>query len=206
MPMIVSEAVRKARWVEAEVVNLKRMGLPFDAIAEQITRVGRGQAQPITPIPDGLSFPPDYQISRQACHKAFRKAIAREPSLAVEELRKIDHARSEDMFMNLQPGIRKGNLRAIETGVKVLEHQSRTNGYAAPHRTAQPMGAQKLVSLKEDVRSIPLSVIDALTADEDRVQEIEKSLFRNPPTGQTSPSDGPSDRQDPDVPGKSGLR
>ena len=106
--MIVSEAVRKARWVEAEVVNLKRMGLPFDAIAEQITRVGRGQAQPITPMPDGLSFPPDYQISRQACHKAFRKAIAREPSLAVEELRKIDHARSEDLFMNLQPGIRKG--------------------------------------------------------------------------------------------------
>ncbi len=202
--MIVSDAVRIARWVEAEVVHLKRMGLSFEAISEQVTRVGRGQAQPITPIPDGLSFPPDYQISRQACHKAFRKAIAREPSLAVEELRMIDQARSEDMFMNLQLGIRKGNLRAIETGVKVLEHQSRTNGYAAPHRTAQPMGAQKLASLKEDVRSIPLSVIDALTADEDRVQEIERRLFGNPPTPQTSSSDGQPDSQDSDAPRKSG--
>jgi hypothetical protein len=110
--MIVSEAVRRARWVEAEVVHLKRMGLSFDAIAEQITRVGRGQTQPITPLPDGLSFPSDYQISRQACHKACRKAIAREPALEVEELRKIDHGRSEDMFMNLQPAIRKGSARA----------------------------------------------------------------------------------------------
>jgi len=202
--MIVSEAVRRARWVGAEVVQLKRIGLSFDAIAEQITRIGRGQAQPITSVPDGLSFPPDYQISRQACHKAFRKAIAREPSLAVEELRNIDHARSEDMFMNLQPAIRKGNLRAIETGVKVLDHQSRTNGYAAPQRIAQPMGAHKRVSLEEDVRSIPLSVIDALTADEEKVREIERRLFSDPTTGQTCTSDGQSNSQESDAPGQSG--
>ncbi len=52
--MIISEAVRRARWVEAKVAQLKSMGLSFDAIAEQITRVGRGQAQLITSIPDGL--------------------------------------------------------------------------------------------------------------------------------------------------------
>jgi hypothetical protein len=45
---------------------------------------------------------------RQACHKALRKAIAREPALEVDELRKIDQARSEEMFLNLQPAIRKG--------------------------------------------------------------------------------------------------
>ena len=132
--MIVSEASLRARWVETEAVHLKRMGLSFDAIAEQITRVGRGQAQPITPTPDGLGFPPDYQISRQACHKACRKAIAREPALEVEELRKIDHARSEEMFMNLQPAIRKGSALAIETGIKVLDHAAKINGYAAPQR------------------------------------------------------------------------
>ena len=204
--MIVSEAVRRPRWVEAEVAQLKRMGLSFDAIAEQITRVGRGQAQPITSIPDGLVFPPDYQISRQACHKALRKAITREPSLAVEELRKIDHARSEDMFMNLQPAIRKGNLRAIETGVKVLDHQSRTNGYAASQRIAQPTGAQKRNSLDEEVRSIPLSVIDALTADEEKVREIERRLYCDPTTPQTCPSDVQSRSQESDERGKSGSR
>jgi hypothetical protein len=132
--MIVSEAVRRARWVKAEVIRLKRMGLCFAEIADQITRVGHGQAQPITPLPDGMSFPPNYQISRQACHKAFRKAIAREPALEIEELRKVDNARSEEMFMNLQPAIRKGNVRAIATGIKVLDHAAKIQGYAAPQR------------------------------------------------------------------------
>jgi hypothetical protein len=104
------------------------MGLPFDGIAEQLTRVGRGLAQAITALPDNLSFPPDYTISRQACHKAFRKAIAREPSLELAELRKLNAARCEEMFMNLQPAMRKGSPRAIEVGVKVLEHMAKVNG------------------------------------------------------------------------------
>src|ERR1700736_674205 len=32
------------------------------------------------------------------------------------------------------PSIRKGNARAIETGIKVLDHQAKINGYAAPQR------------------------------------------------------------------------
>ncbi|MGD1029186.1 hypothetical protein [Candidatus Binatus soli] len=133
-PVVVSEAVLRARWVEAETIHLKRMGLSFDAIAEQITRVGRRQAQAIVTIADGVTFPPDFQISRQACHKAFKKAVAREPSLAVRESRKLDSARCEEMFLNLQPGIRKGNPRSIEAGVKVLRHTAQINGYAAPQR------------------------------------------------------------------------
>ena len=72
-----------------------------------------------------MIFPPDYSISRQACHKAFKKAIAREPSLAVEELRTLDTVRSEELFLNLQPSIRKGNVRAVEVGIKVLDHTAR---------------------------------------------------------------------------------
>ena len=133
-PAVVSEAVLRARWVEAETIHLKRMGLSFDAIAEQITRVGRRQAQAIVTMLDGTTFPPDFQISRQACHKAFKKAVAREPSLAMEEFRKLDSARCEEMFLNLQPGIRKGNPRSVEAGVKVLRHTAQINGYAAPQR------------------------------------------------------------------------
>jgi hypothetical protein len=51
--VVVSEAILKARWIEAETIHLKRMGLSFDAIAEQITRVGRRQAQAIVTISDG---------------------------------------------------------------------------------------------------------------------------------------------------------
>jgi hypothetical protein len=133
-PVVMSQALLKARWVEAETIHLKRMGLSFDAIAEQITRVGRGQAQPIVALSEGLKFPPDYAISRQAVHKAFRRAIGREPALAVDELRKLDQARSEEMFMNLQPAIRKGSPRAIEVGIKLLDHTARISGCAAPQR------------------------------------------------------------------------
>ena len=105
-----------------------------------------------------MTFPADFQISRQACHKALKKAIAREPSLEVEELRKIDHGRSEDMFLNLQPAIRKGNARAIETGIKVLDHQAKINGYAAPQRhelTGKDGQPLTLVQLLEAVGPIP---------------------------------------------------
>jgi hypothetical protein len=76
----------------------------------------------------------DYTISRQACHKAFKKAIAREPTLAVDELRKLDNSRSEELFFNLQPSIRKGNPRAVEVGIKLLDHSARINGYGAAQR------------------------------------------------------------------------
>jgi hypothetical protein len=133
-PLVSSEAVLRARWVEAETIHLKRMGLSFEAIAEQLTRVGRKQTSSMTPMPEGLTFPPDYTITRQSCHKAFRKAIAREPSLEAEEFRKLDNARCEEMLMSLQPAIRKGKERAIEVGIKLFDHSARINGYAAPQR------------------------------------------------------------------------
>ena len=153
----VSETVLRARWVEAETIHLKRIGLTFDAIADQITRVGRRQAQAIVAIPDGVLFPTDFQISKQACHKAFRKAIAREPSLAAEEFRKLDSSRCEEMFLNLQAGIRKGNPRSVEAGVKVLRHSAQINGYGAPQRhelTGKDGSPLTLVQLLEAVGPI----------------------------------------------------
>ena len=38
------------------------------------------------------------------------------------------------MFLNLQPGIRKGDVRAIEAGIKILGHSAKINGHAAPQR------------------------------------------------------------------------
>jgi hypothetical protein len=154
---VVSESGLRSRWIELETIQLKRIGLSFDAIADQITRSGRRTAQAVTSIPEGVTFPPDFQISRQACHKAFRKAIAREPSIATEEFRKLDSARLEDMFLNLQPGIRKGNPRSVEAGVKVLRHAAQLNGYSAPQRhelTGKDGSPLTLVQLLEAVGEI----------------------------------------------------
>jgi len=156
--MFVSEAVLRARWVEAETIHLKRMGLAFETIADQITRIAHKLAPSMTSMPDGLTFPPDYTITRQACHKAFRKAIAREPSLEVDEFRKLDNARAEEMFLQLQPAIRKGKERAVEIGIKLLDHSAKINGYAAPQRhelTGKDGAPLTLVQLLEAVGPIP---------------------------------------------------
>lgn len=119
--------------------------------------LGSGQAQPIVAIPEGVKFGPDYTISRQACHKAFKKAIAREPSLAVDELRKLDNSRSEELFFNLQPSIRKGNPRAVEVGIKLLDHSARINGYGAAQRhelTGKDGNPLTLVQLLEAIGPI----------------------------------------------------
>ena len=148
-PVVVSTEGRRARWVEAETIRLKCMGLPsFEAIAEQISRVGRGQAPAMVAIPDGVTFPLDYKITRQACQKAFSKAIAREPALELAELRKLDTMRCEEMLMNLQPAIRKGNARAIEVGVKVLDHEAKINNY-------RPYGRRPETAVQTNVSGEP---------------------------------------------------
>jgi hypothetical protein len=157
-PMFASEAVRRARWIEAETIHLKRMGFSFEAIAEHLNRVSHGREQPMVALPDKVTFPPDYSISRQACHKAFRRALAREPALEVEELRRLDAARSEEMFSNLQPKIRKGDVRAIEAGIRVLDHAARVGGYTSPHRhevTGKDGKPLTVVQLLEAIGPIP---------------------------------------------------
>jgi hypothetical protein len=129
--VVISAAVLRARWIEDEALHLKIIGLPFRAIAEHITRVGRSQTQPLTKMSEGVTFPLDYTISRQACFKAIQKALGREQALKVEQLRKIDYARSEELFASLQPGIRKGKVREIEAAIKVLDHSAKVNNLAA---------------------------------------------------------------------------
>lgn len=70
----------------------------------------------------------------------------------------FDTARSEELFLNLQPAIRKGNLRAVDVGIKLLDHSARVNGYAAPHRlelTGKDGTPLTLVQLLEAVGPIP---------------------------------------------------
>jgi hypothetical protein len=160
-PLRVSAAVHRAPWVESETLHLKRMGLSLAAIAEQLGRVGRGQATSLTPIPEATPFPIDYTVSRQAVHKALRRALSREPALAAEELRKLDTSRCEELWLNLQPAIRKGQPRAIEAGVKVLGHTARINGYAAPQRheltgkDGQPLTLVQLLEAIGPIRDEP---------------------------------------------------
>ena len=123
-----------ARWVEAEVLHLKRLGMSYQLIADRVAAVAHAQQQAMVPIPEHAQFAEDYSISAQAVHRAFQRAIARLPNTEAEAYRRLDTERCEDMFLSLQPGIRKGDPRSVEVGVKVLAHKAEINGYTAPAR------------------------------------------------------------------------
>ena len=146
-PTRVSENTLRARWVEAEVLRLKRLGLSFEAIAGQIILIGRGQSQPMSPLPQGVIFPPDYRISSMACCKAFHRALDREPNLEADAMRRLDTDRCEEIFMNLQPLIRKGNPRAAAVGIKVLAYKASINRYSRSAIELTGKGGAPLISM-----------------------------------------------------------
>src|SRR5271155_450330 len=59
-----------ARWVEAETLHLKRLGMGLQAIAEHLIGVAQGQRKALVPVPEQVQFPEAYRISLQAVHLA----------------------------------------------------------------------------------------------------------------------------------------
>jgi hypothetical protein len=162
-------ATLRGSWVARETVCLKGLGLTFRDIADQLTRIGRGEAQPLTAMPEGVSFPPDYRISASACHKAYLKLTRSEPALQVEALRALSAARCEEMYLSLQPALRKGDARAVTAAVKLLDHLAKlfgcyeaqqidvrdTRGNAVSFRVMQEIAAEiDLVKSNPDLREV----------------------------------------------------
>ena len=135
-PTKVTNRTLVARFVETEVTRLKGSGMSFCEISVQITSVGRGEAKATTDPPAELQFPPGFSITSQGCHKAYRRAMRREPALAAQEHRRLDTERCEELYRSLQAGLRRGDPRSIEAAVKVMQHKSRLLGLDAPHKVA----------------------------------------------------------------------
>jgi hypothetical protein len=131
-PKRLTNRSRIAGWIEAETLHLKRLGMGYQAIAEQVMGVAQGHRQPMVPLPTDVRFPKEYSISMQAVHRAFRRAVLRLPNAEAAELRKLDSERLEAMFLALQAAILKGDPKAVDAGVRVLAHKARLNGYEAP--------------------------------------------------------------------------
>jgi len=78
---VASEAILRARWIEAVTIHLKKMGLSFDAISEQITRFGRGQAQSIVAIPEGVKFGRTTRSVAKRATRPLRRRLLANPRL-----------------------------------------------------------------------------------------------------------------------------
>ena len=128
-PIVLSADMLRSRWLEGEVLRLKRLGFSYEAIAQQITEVGRGQRAALTPIPEDVTFPPDYKITAMGCHAALKRAQKRSPSPEADEMRRLDTDRCEDMFLSLTPSIRQGDPQAVRAAVQVLALKAGINGY-----------------------------------------------------------------------------
>jgi len=129
-----------ARWLEAETIRRKQMGLSFEMIAGQIERVARGQEQPLVPFSPGQEFPPGYTVTSRSLNRAFTRAMARMPRLAAEDMRALDTERCEDIYRGLAPGIMRGDPPSGSTAIKALEHKAKLNGYLLEDAPASNVG------------------------------------------------------------------
>lgn len=121
-----------ARWIEAEALHLRRLGMSYQGVVDHLVAVAQGRQGAMVPVGERVLFPADFRISLQAVHKACRRAILRLPNVEAAEFRKLDNERLDEMYLSLQPGIRQGDARSIEVGVRVLVHKAALNGYIAP--------------------------------------------------------------------------
>lgn len=136
----------------------------YQAIADRIGGVARGQQNAVAPLPSELQFPQAYRISMQAVHRAFKRAIVRLPNAEATELRKLDSERLDEMLLSLQLGIRKGDPRSIEVAVKLLTHKAELNGYKEPTRL-KVTGTQLNV-LVDERSAEPLFDLNRLSIEE----------------------------------------
>jgi hypothetical protein len=150
-PTVVSADSLRAQWVENEATRLKRNGFSYEAIAEQITQVGRGQRVPVTPLPEGVTFPSDYKITAMGCHKAVRRALRRAPTQEADEMRRIDTDRCEEIYLFLTSGIRQGDPQSARAAISVLAHKAAINGYkSAEHAVSIVPGLTWSSALPKD--------------------------------------------------------
>jgi len=118
----------RARWVEAEGLRLKQMGMSYEAIAGHITAVGRGLKPPVIAFLDGVTFPTNYKISKVSVYLAVKAALAEAPRHEAEEYRQLQTDHCEELLFALQTGIRTGSPSHVSSAVKVLQHQADLQG------------------------------------------------------------------------------
>jgi hypothetical protein len=112
----------RARWIEGEALRQLRFGLTYRQIAAVLTSLARGEMTPANAgidLPPDVTFPRGYSINHQRVFELVRQALDRFPMLEAAALRTLWMSRYQEAWAHLQPGMRKGNPRAIEVGIPI---------------------------------------------------------------------------------------
>jgi hypothetical protein len=187
-PTVVSPDMLRARWVEGEAMRLKGTGFSYEAIAEQVTQVGRGMKVAVTPLPEGLAFPQDYKITAMGCHKAVRRALRRAPLMEADEMRRIDTERCEEIYLYLTPGIRQGDPQSARAAVNVLAHKAAINGYKSAETEVRIATSPGWSSVLPKDQSVALfkEAITLLIRQGLKVEELASAVGRETPSVEVS--------------------
>ncbi len=82
-----------------------------------------------------------YGVSQQASSKAVLKYVRDLPICDAGELRRLEAERLDHMFSKLAPAIDRGDLRSIDTAVRISERRSKLLGLDAPKDVRVAVGA-----------------------------------------------------------------
>jgi hypothetical protein len=77
------------------------------------------------------------------CCKAYRRRMEHEPSLEAQEHRRLDIDRLEELYLSLQPRIKKGDSKAIEVAARILMLKSKIISYQTPSKIAGGQGLER---------------------------------------------------------------
>jgi hypothetical protein len=162
----------RARWIEGEALRQLRFGLTYRQIASVLTALARGEMTPATAgidLPPDVTFPPGYSINHQRVFELVKHALDRFPMLEAQALRTLWMTRYEEAWAHLQPGMRKGNPRAIEVGMRVAERAAKLAGLDMP---------TKVAVRDPDGKGIPLEAIRmVLQRWDEQAQTVESTAL-----------------------------
>ncbi|NKY50176.1 hypothetical protein [Nocardia vermiculata] len=120
---------------QMRALRLRMAGAPWAAIAEEL-----GYADPSGPF------------------RAVESLLNRQESEAAETYRQMEDMRLDVALRKVWPGVMTGDLKAIETMLKVHDRRSKLHGLAAPAKVmVQNVGLGReefLTTVQEDIRAL----------------------------------------------------
>ena len=86
--------------------------------------------------------------------------MGRAPALAVEDMRRLDTERCEDIYRGLAPGIMRGHPASGSVAIRALEHKAKISGYSVVQEVGKSSSALSIHIHLDDEADAPKPVND----------------------------------------------
>ncbi len=179
-PSEITDRSLRARWVKEEAQALRNRGVEYQAIAQHITQVGRGEESPVVLLPIELEdFPEEYSISAVACWKACNGRRKRQTMTSRQfDRQRLELHRLGKLYVELEPKIKMDDPHALQAALKIQERQAKIMGYWPDER-------RKQTEVADDSRFDLACYLFAGDLSDEQAQALERRLGKK--LGKASP-------------------